>query len=93
MKTPYSTSSWLPLYFLVGVCIAGLVWEEKLQMNPSDHTLMAVGILLFVYLSINRWISRNGEKFLDIHDSEMPEGRPVINIYLAGGEQPEENKQ
>lgn len=93
MKTPHLTSSWVPLYILVGICIAGLVWEEKLQMNSSDHTLLAAGILLFVYLGINRWISRNGEKFLDFHDSEIPEGRPLMNIYIAGEEQPEEKKQ
>ena len=93
MKTPHSISSWVPLYILIGVCITGLFWEEKLKINSSDHILMAVGILLFSYLWINRWITHNMRNFLDVEDSEMPEGRPAMNIFLAGEELSEVNKQ
>ena len=92
MKTLNSILRWAPLYVLVGILLAALIWEERLQINPSDHTLLAAGFLVIFFLLVNTWIDFNEAYFLAIHYEEIQKEKPAISYFLSTGI-PSEEKQ
>lgn len=55
---------WGTLYILVGVFIAAYFWEENFNINPSDHKLLAIGMLFGFGFLLNRWVAHHKTNFL-----------------------------
>lgn len=65
MKKLRSFFAWGSLYVLIGIFLGLLFWEERLNIQPVNHTILATGILIgFGYVCV-RWVASHATNFLD----------------------------
>lgn len=65
MKILRSLFEWGSLYGLIGIFLVLFFWEERLNIQPANHTILAIGILVgFGYLCV-RWVDSHEKNFLD----------------------------
>jgi hypothetical protein len=64
MKMLRSIYQWGSLYIWFGIFTGAFFWEEKIQLNSIEHTLLEIATLLIFGLIVIGWVNSHEENFL-----------------------------